>query len=170
VDSDSLHVDGTSKETKLPRLHEVTALRPLMGESQFCTPVQSMRAIFDRERTPTGDLVANINPTFSGRLAQRYRADQTRPDPHVRLTRPDRHVVDLSYQRDASQRQPVPHETAARLATWLSVGACIHLGGLPSSAGYQATERCPQHTGCSRPFVSSSDPPLPRACPAMCVL
>ncbi len=112
VDSDSLHVDGYFEETKLPRLHEGDRVSVrLMGESQLLYGrVQSIApAIFDRERTPTGDLVANINPTFSWvRLAQRVPVRiQLDPGPlDVRLIAGrTATVVDLSYQRDASQRQ-----------------------------------------------------------------
>ncbi len=75
VDSDSLHVDGYFEETKLPhiRIGDRVSVR-LMGESKLVYGhVESIApAIFDRERTPTGDLVADINPTFSWvRLAQR---------------------------------------------------------------------------------------------------
>ncbi len=112
VDSDSLHVDGYFEETKLPRLHEGDRVSVrLMGESQLLYGrVQSIApAIFDRERTPTGDLVANINPTFSWvRLAQRVPVRiQLDPGPlDVRLIAGrTATVVDLSYQRDASQPQ-----------------------------------------------------------------
>jgi len=112
LDSDSLHVDGYFEETKLPRLHEGDRVSVrLMGESQFLYgSVQSIApAIFDRERTPTGDLVANINPTFSWvRLAQRVPV-RIKLDPgplDVRMIAGrTATVVDLSYQRDASQRQ-----------------------------------------------------------------
>ena len=112
VDSDSLHVDGYFEETKLPLLHEGDRVSVrLMGESQFLYgSVQSIApAIFDRERTPTGDLVANINPTFSWvRLAQRVPV-RIKLDPgplDVRLIAGRTvTVVDLSYQRDASQHQ-----------------------------------------------------------------
>jgi multidrug resistance efflux pump len=112
VDSDSLHVDGYFEETKLPRLHEGDRVSVrLMGESQLLYGrVQTIApAIFDRERTPTGDLVANINPTFSWvRLAQRVPV-RIKLDPgplDVRLIAGrTATVVDLSYQRDASQPQ-----------------------------------------------------------------
>jgi len=75
VDSDSLHVDGYFEESTLRRIRvgdRVSVL--LMGESRLIYgSVQSIApAIDDRERSPTGNLVANINPTFSWvRLAQR---------------------------------------------------------------------------------------------------
>jgi len=112
VDSDSLHVDGYFEETKLPRLHEGDRVSVrLMGESQLLYgSVQSIApAIFDRERTPTGDLVADINPTFSWvRLAQRVPVRiKLNPGPlDVRLIAGrTATVVDLSYQRDASQHE-----------------------------------------------------------------
>jgi len=112
VDSDSVHVDGYFEETKLPRLHEGDRVSVrLMGESQLLYGrVQSIApAIFDRERTPTGDLVANINPTFSWvRLAQRVPV-RIKLDPgplDVRLIAGrTATVVDLSYQRDAPKPQ-----------------------------------------------------------------
>jgi multidrug resistance efflux pump len=112
LDSDSLHVDGYFEETKLPLLHEGDRVSVrLIGESQLLYgSVQSIApAIFDRERTPTGDLVANINPTFSWvRLAQRVPV-RIKLDPgplDVRMIAGrTATVVDLSYQRDASQHQ-----------------------------------------------------------------
>ncbi len=112
LDSDSLHVDGYFEETKLPLLHEGDRVSVrLMGESQLLYgSVQSIApAIFDRERTPTGDLVANINPTFSWvRLAQRVPV-RIKLDPgplDVRMIAGrTATVVDLSYQRNASQHQ-----------------------------------------------------------------
>jgi multidrug resistance efflux pump len=75
VDSDSLHIDGYFEETKLSRIHvgDRVSLR-LMGESKLVYGhVESIApAIDDRERTPTENLVANVNPTFNWvRLAQR---------------------------------------------------------------------------------------------------
>jgi multidrug resistance efflux pump len=75
VDSDSLYVDGYFEETKLPRIHvgDRVSVR-LMGESRILYGrVQSIAgAIADRERTPSSNLVANINPNFNWvRLAQR---------------------------------------------------------------------------------------------------
>jgi multidrug resistance efflux pump len=64
-DADSLYVDGYFEETKLPHIHvgDRVSVR-LMGESRVLYGrVQSVApAIYDRERTPTGDLVADINP------------------------------------------------------------------------------------------------------------
>jgi RND family efflux transporter MFP subunit len=75
VDTDSLYVDGYFEETKLPRIHvgDRVSVR-LMGESRILYGrVQSVAAaIADRERTPSQNLVANINPNFNWvRLAQR---------------------------------------------------------------------------------------------------
>jgi multidrug resistance efflux pump len=75
ADSDSLHVDAYFEETKLRHIHvgDRVSVR-LMGESRLVYGhVQSIApAIYDRERTPTSDLVADVNPTFSWvRLAQR---------------------------------------------------------------------------------------------------
>jgi multidrug resistance efflux pump len=75
VDSDSLYVDGYFEETKLPRIHvgDRVSVR-LMGESRILYGrVQSVAAaIADRERTPSWNLIANINPSFNWvRLAQR---------------------------------------------------------------------------------------------------
>jgi multidrug resistance efflux pump len=110
VDSDSLHVDGYFEETKLPHIHEGDRVSVrLMGESRLLYGhVQSIApAIFDRERTPTGDLVADINPTFSWvRLAQRVpvrvKLDSEPLDVRLIAGRTAT-VVDLSYQRGASQ-------------------------------------------------------------------
>lgn len=75
VDSDSLYVDGYFEETKLPRIRvgDQAVIR-LMGQPQLLYGhVDSIAfAIDDRERSPTNNLVANVNPTFSWvRLAQR---------------------------------------------------------------------------------------------------
>jgi RND family efflux transporter MFP subunit len=75
VDTDSLHVDGYFEETKLPRIRVGDpASVQVMGERQILHGrVHSIAAaIDDRERTPSANLVANINPTFNWvRLAQR---------------------------------------------------------------------------------------------------
>jgi multidrug resistance efflux pump len=68
VDSDSLHVDGYFEETKLPRIHEGDRVSVrIMGETQLLYGrVQGIApAIFDRERTPVADLVANVDPNFT---------------------------------------------------------------------------------------------------------
>jgi multidrug resistance efflux pump len=75
VDTDSVHVDGYFEETKLPRIRvgDRATVR-LMGESrEIAGRVQSIAGgIVDRERADGGDLLANVNPTFSWvRLAQR---------------------------------------------------------------------------------------------------
>ena len=105
VDSDSLHVDGYFEETKLRHIHvgDRVSVR-LMGESQLLYGrVQSIApAIFDRERTATADLVADINPTFSWvRLAQRVpvriRLDARAVDVRLIAGRTAT-VVDLSFE------------------------------------------------------------------------
>ena len=106
VDGDSIHVDGYFEETQLSRIRigDRVSVR-LMGDSHLLYGhVQSLApAIFDRERTPTGDLVADINPTFSWvRLAQRVPVRiQLDPGPvDVRLIAGrTATVVDLSYER-----------------------------------------------------------------------
>jgi len=106
VDSDSLHVDGYFEETKLSRIRvgDRVSVR-LMGESQLVYGhVESIApAIFDRERTPMSDLVANVNPTFSWvRLAQRVpvriRLDPGEIDVPLIAGRTAT-VVDLSFER-----------------------------------------------------------------------
>ena len=106
VDGDSIHVDGYFEETQLSRIRigDRVSVR-LMGDSHLLYGhVQSLApAIFDRERTPTGDLVADINPTFSWvRLAQRVPVRiQLDPGPVDVLLIAGRTatVVDLSYER-----------------------------------------------------------------------
>jgi multidrug resistance efflux pump len=107
VDSDSLHVDGYFEETKLPRIHEGDRVSVrLMGETRLLYGhVQGIApAIFDRERTPVANLVANIDPNFTWvRLAQRVPVRiQLDPGPiDVRLIAGrTATVVDLSFQRD----------------------------------------------------------------------
>jgi multidrug resistance efflux pump len=111
VDSDSIHIDGYFEETQLSRIHagDRVSVR-LMGDSQLLYGhVQSIApAIFDRERTPTGDLVADINPTFSWvRLAQRVPV-RIKLDPETLGVLPiagrTATVVDLSYERGIQQR------------------------------------------------------------------
>jgi multidrug resistance efflux pump len=112
VDSDSLHVDGYFEETTLPRIHldDRVSVR-LMGESQLLYGrVQGIApAIDDRERTPTGNLVANINPTFSWvRLAQRVpiRIKLEPGAPEVlRIAGRTATVVDLSFETPSSPRR-----------------------------------------------------------------
>jgi multidrug resistance efflux pump len=71
----SLHVDGYFEETKLPAIRVGDPARvELMG---IAAPIQGhvesiAGAVADRERSPSPDLLANINPTFSWvRLPQR---------------------------------------------------------------------------------------------------
>jgi RND family efflux transporter MFP subunit len=110
VDSDSIHIDGYFEETHLSRIRagDRVSVR-LMGESQLMYGhVQSIApAIFDRERTPTGDLVADVNPTFSWvRLAQRVpvriKLDPESLDVPLIAGRTAT-VVDLSYERGSRQ-------------------------------------------------------------------
>jgi multidrug resistance efflux pump len=112
VDSDSLHVEGYFEETNLGRIHlgDRVSVR-LMGESQLVYGrVESIAAaIEDRERTPTGNLVANINPTFSWvRLAQRIpvrvRLDAVETDVRLIAGRTAT-IVDLSFQAPSLRRQ-----------------------------------------------------------------
>jgi multidrug resistance efflux pump len=117
VDSDSLHIDGYFEETKLPRIHQGDRVSVrLMGETQLLYGhVQGIApAIFDRERTPVANLVANIDPNFTWvRLAQRVPVRiQLDPGPiDVRLIAGrTATVVDLSFQRDdraaVAQKRP----------------------------------------------------------------
>jgi len=75
IDSDSFYVDGYFEETKLPRIKVGDPARVyLIGENAVIDGhVQSIAGgIADRERQASGDLLANVNPTFSWvRLAQR---------------------------------------------------------------------------------------------------
>jgi len=112
VDSDSVHVDGYFEETKLPRIHlgDRVSVR-LMGESQLLYGrVQGIApAISDRERTDTGNLVADVNPNFTWvRLAQRVpvriQLDPGPLDPRLIAGRTAT-IVDLSFQAGARQGQ-----------------------------------------------------------------
>jgi multidrug resistance efflux pump len=75
VDNATLHVDGYFEETKLARIRvgdPVTV--QLIGDPRWLKGhVASISpGIADRERSPGGDLLPNVNPTFSWvRLAQR---------------------------------------------------------------------------------------------------
>ncbi len=75
IDSDSFYVDGYFEETKLPRIKVGDPARVyLIGESSVIEGhVESIASgIADREQQGSGDLLANVNPTFSWvRLAQR---------------------------------------------------------------------------------------------------
>jgi multidrug resistance efflux pump len=112
VDSDSLYVDGYFEETTLPRIHVGDRVSVhLMGESQMLYGrVQSIApAIDDRERSPTGNLVANINPTFSWvRLAQRVpvriRLEPGAPEVR-RIAGRTATIVDLSFEIPALPRR-----------------------------------------------------------------
>jgi RND family efflux transporter MFP subunit len=116
VDADSLYVDGYFEETKLPQIHvgDRVSVR-LMGESRVLYGrVQSVApAIYDRERTATSDLVADINPTFSWvRLAQRVPVrivlDSQPADVRLIAGRTAT-VVDLSFaSRSRGRRDGIP--------------------------------------------------------------
>jgi multidrug resistance efflux pump len=85
VDIATLHVDGYFEETKLSHIHVGDrASVQLVGDPRLLSGhVESISpGIEDRERAPSGDLLPNVNPTFSWvRLAQRIpvriRLDQT---------------------------------------------------------------------------------------------
>lgn len=87
----SLHVDGYFEETKLPAIRIGDPARvTLMGVADpILGHVESIAgAVEDRERAPGGDLLANVNPTFSWvRLPQRIpvRIVIDRVPPGVRL-------------------------------------------------------------------------------------
>jgi RND family efflux transporter MFP subunit len=88
VDTDTIHVDGYFEETKLPRIRVGDrALVHIMGiGAGLRGTVESIdAAIEDRERSASGNALANVNPTFSWvRLAQRIpvriKLDPTAPD------------------------------------------------------------------------------------------
>jgi multidrug resistance efflux pump len=75
IDAATLHVDGYFEETKLERVHvgERAQVRLMGVQEDLFGRVESIAGgIEDRERGPSGDLLANVNPTFSWvRLAQR---------------------------------------------------------------------------------------------------
>ena len=105
TDTDSLHVDGYFEETKLPRLHvgDRVSVR-LMGETRLLYGhIHSIAAaIDDRERVPTGNRVASVNPTFSWvRLAQRVpvrvELDEPLPEEMRLIAGRTATVVDLSF-------------------------------------------------------------------------
>jgi RND family efflux transporter MFP subunit len=112
VDSDSVHVDGYFEEIKLPRIRvgDRVSVR-LMGESRLLYGrVQGIApAIYDRERTDTENLVADVNPNFTWvRLAQRVPVRiQLDPGPlDLRLIAGrTATIVDLSFQAGARQGQ-----------------------------------------------------------------
>lgn len=91
VNSDSIYADGYFEETKLPaiRIGDKATVH-LMGVQQDLNgTVESIAAgITDRERSASGNALANINPTFSWvRLAQRIpvRIRLDRPPADIRL-------------------------------------------------------------------------------------
>jgi multidrug resistance efflux pump len=75
IDAATLRVEGYFEETKLGRVHVGEPVQvQLMGvNGDLYGRVDSVAGgIEDRERGPSGDLLANVNPTFSWvRLAQR---------------------------------------------------------------------------------------------------
>jgi multidrug resistance efflux pump len=75
IDKESIHVLGYFEETKIARVQVGDAVRVrLIGETQSLQGrVDSIAAgIEDRERGPSSNLLANVNPTFNWvRLAQR---------------------------------------------------------------------------------------------------
>jgi multidrug resistance efflux pump len=108
-------VDGYFEETMLQHIREGDRVSVrLMGESRLIYGrVESVApAIGDRERTPTDNLVANINPTFSWvRLAQRVPV-RIKLDPgetEVRLIAGrTATIVDLSFESHPVPRQGRP--------------------------------------------------------------
>lgn len=92
VDTDTLRVEGYFEETKLDQIHvgDPAAVK-LLGDSALMQGrVESLSGgIADRERSASGNLLANINPTFSWvRLAQRVpvRIKLLNPPADVHLT------------------------------------------------------------------------------------
>jgi RND family efflux transporter MFP subunit len=75
VNSDSIYADGYFEETKLPaiRVGDKATVHLMGVERDLHGTVESIAAgIADRERSTSGNALANINPTFSWvRLAQR---------------------------------------------------------------------------------------------------
>lgn len=75
IDTRSIHVDGYFEETKLKRIHIGDRARiRLMGDDRILTGHVAGIAggIEDRDRATGGNLMADVNPTFSWvRLAQR---------------------------------------------------------------------------------------------------
>jgi len=75
IDAETLHVDGYFEETKLERIHvgDRVQIRLMGVNGELLGRVESVAGgIEDRERGPSGDLLANVNPTFNWvRLAQR---------------------------------------------------------------------------------------------------
>lgn len=75
IDKDSIHVLGYFEETKIVRVHVGDPVRVrLIGEAEpLYGHVEGIAAgIEDRERNPSSNLLANVNPTFNWvRLAQR---------------------------------------------------------------------------------------------------
>jgi multidrug resistance efflux pump len=91
IDAETLHVDGYFEETKLERIRvgDRVQIRLMGVNGDLFGRVDSIAGgIADRERGPSGDLLANVNPTFSWvRLAQRIpvRIELDRVPPNVGL-------------------------------------------------------------------------------------
>ncbi len=91
IDAASLRVEGYFEETKLSRIHvgDRASIRLLGERALLRGHVESIAGgIADREREAAGNLMANINPTFSWvRLAQRIpvRIRLDRAPPGVQL-------------------------------------------------------------------------------------
>ncbi len=114
VDTDSLHVDGYFEETKLPRIHvgDRATVR-LMGEDvEIQGRVQSIAGgIVDRELSLGGNLLANVNPTFSWvRLAQRIPVtiDLEHVPPDIRLV-PGRTATVIVHPTEGRERATPLH-------------------------------------------------------------
>jgi multidrug resistance efflux pump len=106
IDSDSFRVEGYFEETKLPRIKVGDPARVyLIGERAVIEGhVESVAGgIADRERQASGDLLANVNPTFSWvRLAQRVpvRIALDHLGPDVRLVTGRTATVVVLHQAD----------------------------------------------------------------------
>jgi RND family efflux transporter MFP subunit len=95
IDKSSIHVLGYFEETKIARVHVGDAVHVrLIGETEpLRGHVDSIAAgIEDRERSPSSNLLANVNPTFNWvRLAQRIpvrvRLDTFPPDQRLIMGR-----------------------------------------------------------------------------------
>jgi multidrug resistance efflux pump len=76
VATQTLRVEGYFEETKLDKIHvgDPATVKLLGSPVTLQGTVESISGgIADRERSASGDLLANINPTFSWvRLAQRF--------------------------------------------------------------------------------------------------
>jgi len=111
IDKDSIHVLGYFEETKIARVRVGDSVRVrLIGET---TPlygrVDSIAAgIEDRERGPSSNLLANVNPTFNWvRLAQRIpvRVRLDRSDERTLIVGRTASVEVVDAERHASAQQ-----------------------------------------------------------------